>query len=499
MECPKCGNEIKEGHLYCDTCGEEIRIVPDFDATVDENINISFTDDIDTEGVIDELSKVATKDISNDINNDATKEIPVDRVKKDKSENDIDIEKISDIDKPAVSSDKFIIKALVLAGAICAVLVFIGVFINSKVNSYYSVDVQYERAFEQFDNGDYDGSIKTLKHALSIDNSDSRLKLLLADNYYKLGKFDESNAVLYELAEDYDDDVIIYEKIITNHIENGDYASVSKLLNEIESEDLKDRYADYVSEPVQFSVDGGSYSSIQNIELYASEGSIIYYTLDGNEATEASTIYTEPIVLDNGEYVINAISVNKAGIQSGNVSKEYIIDCFVPESPVINTKSGVYNVPSPISVSFDEFDICYYTIDGEDPTIDDERYTGPIPMYIGNHEYKFAVITSKGISSEVVTLNVNLELIILIDMDMAVNAVTGYLDSKGLLNQKNSYVCEQACVYNNQTYYIVNEYTKTESEEIMTGNYFAVDVLTGTPYRAIINKATGEYRLEALL
>ena len=40
MTCPKCGNEIKEGHLYCDVCGEEIRIVPDFDETVDDPLRL---------------------------------------------------------------------------------------------------------------------------------------------------------------------------------------------------------------------------------------------------------------------------------------------------------------------------------------------------------------------------------------------------------------------------------------------------------------------------
>ena len=31
MKCPKCGNELEEGKLLCEQCGEEIKIVPDFD------------------------------------------------------------------------------------------------------------------------------------------------------------------------------------------------------------------------------------------------------------------------------------------------------------------------------------------------------------------------------------------------------------------------------------------------------------------------------------
>ena len=31
MKCPKCGRELKTGQLYCENCGQEIQIVPDYD------------------------------------------------------------------------------------------------------------------------------------------------------------------------------------------------------------------------------------------------------------------------------------------------------------------------------------------------------------------------------------------------------------------------------------------------------------------------------------
>ena len=43
MKCPKCRNELEEGKLLCEQCGEEIKIVPDFDieleAQMDETIS----------------------------------------------------------------------------------------------------------------------------------------------------------------------------------------------------------------------------------------------------------------------------------------------------------------------------------------------------------------------------------------------------------------------------------------------------------------------------
>ena len=38
MKCQNCGNEIEEGHLICDVCGNEIQIVPDFEPEIEEEM-----------------------------------------------------------------------------------------------------------------------------------------------------------------------------------------------------------------------------------------------------------------------------------------------------------------------------------------------------------------------------------------------------------------------------------------------------------------------------
>ena len=35
MKCPKCGETLEDGAVYCDHCGEEIHIVPSFDVHFD--------------------------------------------------------------------------------------------------------------------------------------------------------------------------------------------------------------------------------------------------------------------------------------------------------------------------------------------------------------------------------------------------------------------------------------------------------------------------------
>jgi len=504
MKCPKCGYDIKEGHLYCEKCGEEIRIVPDFDATTDEDLKISLTGVIDTDNVLKGLNKDSTREVVKDLEKETTKEIAVTKeisIGKESKEKNIskDSRKNSDIkdDKP---NNKLIIKALVIAGAICAVFAIIGGIINKRVNDYYSVDKQYENAFDQFERGQYEDSVKTIKHAINIDAEDARLKMLLADNYYMLGKYDESNAVLFDLLEIYKEDTGILDKIIQNYQAQGDTQAINKLLSDTGDTKLAEPYVDYLAQDVKFSYPEGSYDEILNLELTSNEGSTIYYTIDGSEVTTSSPMYTAPIVLETGEYTVNAMAVNSKGVQSNITTAKYTVDYYKPDMPVIKTGTGKYNTPKPVEVEISDFDTCYYTVDGEDPTLEDERYVGPLAMYIGKHTYKFAVISDKGVSSDVVSVEITLDLITLIDMESATNNLVAWINATGRGSDDRSYVCEQAYETNGSIYYIINEYTKTDSDgEKLTGNHYAVDVLTGLTYRAVHDRASGKYTLEVLI
>ena len=40
MKCPNCGSHLEEGNLFCEVCGEEINIVPEYDPDVDISVDI---------------------------------------------------------------------------------------------------------------------------------------------------------------------------------------------------------------------------------------------------------------------------------------------------------------------------------------------------------------------------------------------------------------------------------------------------------------------------
>lgn len=48
MKCSRCGANIKDGSVYCDACGEEVRIVPDY-SSLDELLAAHVRGEIKTE------------------------------------------------------------------------------------------------------------------------------------------------------------------------------------------------------------------------------------------------------------------------------------------------------------------------------------------------------------------------------------------------------------------------------------------------------------------
>ena len=73
MKCPNCGEELGEGYLYCEKCGEEIRIVPDFEPEIENSIIETLS------AVAEDVSPEESEDVLAD---DMTDEIPVSFVKR---------------------------------------------------------------------------------------------------------------------------------------------------------------------------------------------------------------------------------------------------------------------------------------------------------------------------------------------------------------------------------------------------------------------------------
>ena len=74
----------------------------------------------------------------------------------------------------------------------------------------------------------------------------------------------------------------------------------------------------------KFSPAGGIYTEAQTVTLSAESGATIYYTLDGNDPTTSSTVYSSALVISTTT-TIKAIAV-KSGVSSGVASATYTIN-----------------------------------------------------------------------------------------------------------------------------------------------------------------------------
>ena len=130
-----------------------------------------------------------------------------------------------------------------------------------------------------------------------------------------------------------------------------------------------------------FSLEGGTYSEVQEVTISSSTGGTIYYTTDGTDPTASSEEYREPILLQNeGEVVIKAIAINDKEIPSIVSSAKYTIEFPIASAPAVNPATGQYTEPTQITITVPDGYTAYYTMDGTTPTSDSERYTGPVDM-----------------------------------------------------------------------------------------------------------------------
>ena len=109
------------------------------------------------------------------------------------------------------------------------------------------------------------------------------------------------------------------------------------MLADCEDETVLNAVSDYVSAAPSFSLEGGTYSEVQEVTISSSTGGTIYYTTDGTDPTASSEEYREPILLQNeGEVVIKAIAINDKEIPSIASSAKYTIEFPIASAPAVN-------------------------------------------------------------------------------------------------------------------------------------------------------------------
>ena len=194
--------------------------------------------------------------------------------------------------------------------------------------------------------------------------------------------------------------------------------------------------------------------------------------------------------------------INEYGVQSDVVTKGYTIEKRnVPLPPSVNCYSGEYSVPEMIAIDSEHDCSVYYTTDGTIPTEESLQYTGPIPMPLGNTQFKFVCFNEEsGYFSDVVIREYQFELNTEYDYTQAQrdlyalmineNIILDYAGTRSNFVGSNSYDFQFVITEEGMgEFYLFEEvYHPEEGEEYATGIMFAVGAYDGMIYRVSIKE-----------
>lgn len=477
MKCPKCGAELEEGHLYCEKCGEEIHIVPDFEPEIEYSIHETLS------GIVE----------------DVLAEVP----------------KESELKKEKPTGKRKLI-LLAAVAVVCMLLVggIVGIVNAVFRYRYHSSGYQISRAEACVASGDTEKAVQYYERAVELEPDEVSLRFSLAELYHTLGQeqaYTDCLAAVITSGYATEDEIEnAYKKMIVFYRGKEDYASINTLLINTDNEDIRTAFQEYMAVPPEFSYQEGTYTTVVPLKLTSSIQGTIYYTLDGTIPDENSEIYTMPIFLETGQYEISAMFVNKYGIQSEVVAKTYVIDIIKPSAPEVDNYSGDYTTPTMITVQVPRDCTVYYTTDGTIPTEQSALYTGPIPMPLGRSTFKFVCYNEEGVAGECTTRQFDLQLQTDFTEDMALarlmeimiasgKVLDGTGAPAGSLSGRYLYTFQYALSIPSQgDFYVIYEiYEDSAGVQNRTGTNYAVNVYT-QEYFTLSRDALGGYVLEAL-
>lgn len=474
MICPECGREIPEGHLYCDTCGMEVRIVPDFEPEVENSITES-------------LSDVAKALIGANA-----------------EEADGEHEKHKNL--------------LVLSLGCVFMLALIILVAYFSVTAYFkSADYQLKTAKTQMEEGSYEAALLSLESALSSGGSYEDIKLQIASCYQALENEHSYMETLYELVQ-YEKASAEkrrqgYELMIAFYEKREQYEQLNTLLQDCPEASVKEKYAKYMANVPEFNYVGGAYNEVIPLKILAGTNGHIYYTMNGKNPDKYSPEYTSPIFLESGKYEITAIFINEYGIKSPYAKAVYQVDVSAPFAPEVDAYSGDFFTPQMIHAEAEEGCQIYYTTDGSSPDALSSIYNGFLPMPLGESTFKFVAIDEKnGISSEITVRNYHLELLTDYTKEQAQKVILTYMAEMGRIVDWNGTIAEEAprrllyvfacCVpiENEGDFYIFSEYIENpDGTREKTGSYYAVGVYNMPLYGVRYDMHTSNFALSTQL
>ena len=463
MKCPRCGADMKEGQMYCEHCGREIQIVPEFDPALETSLHKALSD------VGTQIAEKASED--------------------SKPETDAGQSTVPE-KQPSMKNRRKkrwkVFAGLFAAAALCAGM--------SLIFWHHTPEYRYEKAAAQMKEKSYDSAAELLELLIEQDPRNVEYLNALSSCYYFEGKLEEAKELCLTILNMDASCEDAYRRCVAIYEKQNDYAAINALMQSCPDVQIQSRYLDYMANPPEFDLQSGTYREAQNLKLIGNAAGTIYFTTDGSVPDENSQVYTSPIPLKDGGYEIKALFVNHYGIASDISSANYYIDISRPDAPYVTPLPGNYDKPVRIDVDVPDGCSVYYTMDKTEPTASSTRYEEPFWLPVGYSTFKFVTIAPDGVTGSVTECNYTLDLHPLLSMEAASNQLLLTLKNAGVVNSlqgdvpdgdgRNLYTFKYALTINNHHYYLYREYHELDGESNATGNDYVVNYMSGECYRA---------------
>ncbi len=447
MNCPKCGKEILDGHMYCEDCGQEINLVPEFEAEVEESMAESI------QGILDKAELKTDPDTDVE---DMPEGFPID-------------------ESPKKSGPLF-----VLSGGAVAVLLFVlatviigGLTIWNHSTFIHEMIVEY-----YMDDGDYASAIAYMEETVQKAPEKVAHRFKLCELYMEAGQEEKALEAYKIIAVSpqytFDEQITAVEQVVNYYDAREDYESIAEYLATIQDQNMQMVFWEYMSGTVNFSQPEGTYATMITLKLDSDGIGTIYYTTDGTEPTTDSPEFSGTIFLETGENTISAIFVNDYGVSSPVVTKNYFIESKKVSPPEVVTYSGTYNCPVKIEIIANYDSRIYYTTDGSAPNRNSAQYTGALYAPLGKSVYKFIAIDSRGEVSEIITRDFQINLDTELTTDAATEILVNYFINQGKASDGNGHIMQD------ETHILIYEYLYPMSVEVGKDCYYFAEVSRDT-------------------
>ena len=288
MICRNCGSEIPEGKLYCQFCGEEVQLVPEYSSVDMQRLKKRL-----------EMEELEREERARRMEAEAREQ------------------------KKRMKPWMRVLCVLMIA-VIALALSASAWYLIRRQNLHNAAYLEKE-AQRAASEGRTDDALAYLDQAIEVKEDHSAdLSLKKAALLVSANRLPEAVDLLEVLYVEYDSSERVLRALLDTLDQAGENQRAAELVRRSKSEAILRDYAVFLAEPPKMSLtNGNTYAFGTMLSMTAEGEGVIYYTKDGSVPDERSYRYVEPILLDTGTNRIKAVYINTKGVASRVTASVY--------------------------------------------------------------------------------------------------------------------------------------------------------------------------------